>query len=100
MADPPGRRAEPRLRQLIGVCAWAAVLGGVGLVIGIRGLIGLMVASVPRWFEPTMTVVGVTGIALTVGAFLTVQRPRTPWILLGSSSATLVLAMVLTAVAF
>src|SRR5215831_421019 len=31
----------PRLRQLMGVCGWAAILGGVGLVIGIRDLIAV-----------------------------------------------------------
>ena len=105
--DPAGtstptstRSDSPRLRQLIGVCGWAAVLGGVGLVIGIRGLIGLVVASPRGWFEPTMIAIGTIGIGLTVGAFITVNRRRTPWILLSFSSVALVVAMVLTAVAF
>ncbi|MDT5028586.1 MAG: hypothetical protein QOE61_5012 [Micromonosporaceae bacterium] len=102
-ADPastPGSSPEPRLRQLMGVCGWAAVLGGVGLVIGIRGLIGVVAGHPPGWFEPGMIVVGFVGISLTVGAFLTVHRNRTPWALLGASSLALIAAMVLTSQAF
>jgi hypothetical protein len=90
----------PRLRQLMGVCGWAAVLGGVGLVLGIRGLLGIVTHHAPSWFEPAMSVTGVVGIAFTVGAFLTVQRRRAPWLYLAAGSAVLVVAMVLTSKAF
>ena len=99
-AAPPESRPEPRLRQLMGVCGWAAVLGGVGLVIGIRGLIGVIAGDPPGWFEPSMIVVGIVGIALTVGAIVTVGRRRAPWALLGASSLVLISAMILTAQAF
>jgi hypothetical protein len=95
-ASDPG----PRLRQLMGVCGWAAVLGGVGLVLGIRGLLGIATHKAPSWFEPAMSVTGVVGIAFTVGAFLTVQRPRAPWIFLMAGSAVLAVAMVITSKAF
>ncbi len=84
----------------MGVCGWAAVLGGVGLIIGIRGLIGVLADEPPTWYEPSMIAAGFVGIALTVGSFLTVQRRRLPWIMLSSSSITLVVAMSLTANAF
>ncbi len=91
---------EPRLRQLMGVCAWAALLGGVGLVVGIRGLVGFITAQPPDWYEPAVVTVGLCGIALTVGAFLSVQRARLPWALLSGSTAFLVAALTLTANAF
>jgi len=94
--DPP----EPRLRQLIGVCGWAAVLGGIGLVIGIRGLVGVLAAEPPAWYEPAAVVAGGIGIALTIGAFLTVHRARAPWIMLLASSVSLLTTMVMTSVAF
>lgn len=90
----------PRLRQLMGVCGWAAVLGGVGLVLGIRGLLGIVTHHAPSWFEPAMSLTGVVGIAFTVGAFLTVQRRRAPWLYLAAGSAVLVAAMILTSKAF
>jgi hypothetical protein len=93
-------RPEPRLRQLMGVCGWAAVLGGVGLVIGVRGFIGVLAGKPPAWFEPGMMAVGFLGISLTVGGFLTVHRRRAPWIFLGASSLFLITAMILTANAF
>jgi hypothetical protein len=93
-------RPEPRLRQLMGVCGWAAVLGGVGLVIGVRGFIGVLAGNPPAWFEPAMMAVGFAGISLTVGGFLTVHRRRAPWIFLSASSLVLVTAMILTANAF
>lgn len=89
-------RPEPRMRQLMGVCGWAAVLGGVGLVIGIRGLIGILAGDPPGWFEPAMAGTGALGIGLTVGAFLTVHRSRAPWILLGAASVVLLAAMAVT----
>ena len=94
--EPP----EPRLRQLIGVCGWAAVLGGIGLVIGIRGLFGVLAGDPPTWYEPAAVVAGGLGIALTIGAFLTVHRNRAPWIMLLFSSVSLATTMVMTSVAF
>jgi hypothetical protein len=90
---------EPRLRQLMGVCGWAAVLGGIGLVIGIRDLIAVLTQSSPSWFEPVMAVIGLVGIVLTVGGFLTVHRQRAPWIFLGAGSAVLIAGMIVTSTA-
>ena len=93
-------RRQPQLRQLIGVCGWAAILGVVGLVVGIRGFVGDLLGAAPGWYEPAMIAVGLVGIGLTVGAFVTVHRRRTPYILLGAASLVLVYAMTLTATAF
>ena len=84
----------------MGVCGWAAVLGGIGLVIGLRGHIGILAGHPPTWYEPSLIAVGIVGILLTVGAFLTVHRRRAPWIFLGTSSVALIVAMGLTSSAF
>ena len=97
---PAVERRQPRLRQLMGVCGWAALLGVVGLVVGIRGFIGDLVGAAPDWYEPAMIAVGLVGIGLTVGAFITVQRRRMPYALLGGATVVLVYAMTLTATAF
>jgi hypothetical protein len=96
----PGDQAPPRMRQLMGVCGWAAVLGGLGLVVGIRGFIGDLMGLAPGWYEPTMILIGLVGIGLTVGAFVTVRRRRMPYALLGGGTAVLILALVLTSAAF
>lgn len=95
-----GRSDAPRLRQLMGVCGWAAVLGGIGLIIGLRGQIGILTGEPPTWYEPSLIGVGIVGILLTVAAFLTVNRRRAPWIFLSSSSVALIVAMSLTSSAF
>jgi hypothetical protein len=97
---PRFERRPPRLRQLMGVCGWAAILGVVGLVVGIRGFIGDLLGAAPGWYEPAMIAVGLVGIGLTVGAFVTVHRRRTPYILLGAATLVLVYAMTLTASVF
>lgn len=91
---------QPRMRQLMGVCGWAAVLGLFGLVIGIVGLVQDLMGAAPGWYEPAMIVVGILGIGLTVGAFVTVNRARLPYALLGLSTVSLFTAMALTANAF
>jgi hypothetical protein len=88
------------MRQLMGVCGWAAVLGGLGLVIGIRGFIGDLMGFAPGWYEPAMIVTGAVGIGLTVGAFVMVHRRRLPYALLGAATGVLLIALILTANAF
>jgi hypothetical protein len=97
---PIVQREQPRMRQLMGVCGWAALLGGLGLVIGVRGFIGDLMGQAPGWYEPSMIVVGILGIGLTVSAFVTVNRGRLPYALLGAASAVLLTALFFTAVAF
>jgi hypothetical protein len=84
----------------MGVCGWAAVLGVIGLVVGLRGFIGDLVGAAPDWYEPAMITVGLVGIGLTVAAFATVQRRRLPYALLGGATAVLIYAITLTAAAF
>jgi hypothetical protein len=90
-------RPQPRLRQMLGVCGWAAVLGALGLVVGIRGFWADLMDLAPSWYEPTMIGVGLVGIALTVGAFATVHRRRTPYVLLTAATGVLAYAILLTA---
>jgi hypothetical protein len=90
----------PRLRQIMGICGWAAVLGGVGLVIGIRGFVGILAGDAPAWYEPAIAVVGALGIGLTVTSFLSAHRRRVPWLLLGGASLVLAVGMAITVLAF
>jgi hypothetical protein len=87
--------ADPKvqLRRLAGVATWAALLGFGGLVTVARIVIGLFTTA-PGWYLPTMCGIGLFGIACTVGGFASVHRRRTPWILLGVATATLVVGWV------
>lgn len=83
-----------RQRRLIGVSAWALVLGACGFVLGIVAMIR-MIGEVPVWFKPAFITSGVLGLALIIGGFVTVQYQRLPWLLLGGSTALLLIGVIL-----
>jgi hypothetical protein len=85
--------ADPKvqLRRLAGVATWAALLGFGGLVTVARIVLGLFTKT-PLWYIPTMCVIGLFGLACTIGAFASVHRRRTPWILLVVATVTLLMA--------
>jgi hypothetical protein len=66
-------------------------------VVGVRGLIAIIIGGIPGWYEPTLIVMGLVGIGLTAGAFVTVQRGRLPWILLGAGTGVLLSSIITTA---
>lgn len=95
--QPNLSRRDPDPRRLAGLTGWAAALGLVGLVVGVRGLIAIIIGGIPGWYEPTLIVMGLVGIGLTAGAFVTVQRGRLPWILLGAGTGVLLSSIITTA---
>lgn len=89
----------PRLRQLAGMSTWAAALTFGGLIIAIRSVVGIIAGDAPAWFEPIIIIIGLVGIGFAAAAFVFAQLPRLVWIALSISTAVLVLATVLTALA-
>jgi hypothetical protein len=83
-----------RLRRLMGVSAWALALGSSGFVLGAIALIRMM-GDVPGWFEWAFGATGVFGLALIIAAFVTVRYQLVPWLLLGASTVTFVVGVVL-----
>ena len=92
----PAVETRPRLRQMLGVCVWAAVLGLGGLVVGFRGFVAALLNQTPSWYEPMMLGIGALGIGLTAAAFVSVHRRHTPYLLLGAATAVLGYATFLT----
>jgi hypothetical protein len=88
------------LGRLAGVAGWAALIGLVGMVVGIRGQFAVLFSTAPGWYQPTLIIIGLAGIALTSAAFLTVQHGHVPWLLLGAGTAAVIAAIVVTSVAF
>jgi hypothetical protein len=97
---PVTARSGPRLARLAGVCGWAALIGLVGMAVGIRGLFAVLFSTTPGWYLSTLIIIGLGGIALTSAAFLTVQYGHVPWLLLGAGTAAVIAAIVVTSVAF
>jgi hypothetical protein len=93
-ADNDGR---PRMRLLAGACAWALALALGGLVSGIVALITIIGGSAGSWYEPTIVIVGIVGMGLTVAAFPLLEKRIVPWALLGAASVTLIVSFILSA---
>ena len=89
-ADPP-----PASRHLAWVCAWAALIGLIGMLVAVRAFIGLIYEE-RGWYLPVLVLIGLTGMASTIGAFASVHRRRLPMILLGVASATVIAAWIVT----
>ena len=93
---PAVPRGGPKLRRLAALAGWAAAIGVIGLAVGVRGLILILVTKAPGWYEPTLITMGLVGIAVTAAAFLTVQHRYVPWALLGLGSADLLASIIAT----
>ena len=94
LAMRPTRAQPPAAGRLVGVCAWAAAIGIIGLVLAIRSGYAVM-SGTPGWFFPLALITGLSGFAATVAAFFNTANGRRPWVLLGLASMTLVVALIL-----
>jgi len=94
----PTRRESPAPKRLVGLSVWAAALGVLGTMLAIRAGIGVL-AGAPRWYFPTASLIGVAGVGLTMGAFVTAREKTLPWILLGLSTCALIGAFTATLIA-
>jgi hypothetical protein len=93
----PTARKPPSGRQLAVLSGWAALLGVIGLAIGLRGLVVILADKPPTWFEPSLIVCGLGGIALTACGFVTARRRPLPWVFLGAATAVLIVSVVVSA---
>jgi len=88
--DPP-----PAPRHLARVCAWAAALGLGGMGVALRAFLGLIYEE-RAWFAPTAIVVGLIGLACTIGAFASVHQRRLPIVLLSIATVALIAGWIIT----
>jgi hypothetical protein len=86
---------DVRLRRLAGISAWAAVLGFGGLVLSMRLVFGLF-TTIANWYPPAIFLLGLFGIACSIGAFGSIHQRRLPWVLLGLATSAEVIAFALT----
>ena len=91
----PVRKESPAPRRLVGLALWAAALGILGVILALRDAVGVLVGA-PSYFLPLITIIGVVGVALTMGAFLTARARIVPWTLLGLASCALGAALIVT----
>lgn len=86
----------PPNTKLVAMCSWAGGLGLIGLLVAIRAVLALWRGNPPTWYEPSFIAVGLTGIGLTVGAFMSIQRRHLPWVMLTLATIPLIGSIVLT----
>ncbi len=92
-------RPTPESAHMLGVCAWGTALALAGVGVGIRGLAAIIGGIAPGWYQPALIVVGLIGVLLTVGAFVTIQRRYTPWLMLAFATVPLAVSIALTIIA-
>jgi hypothetical protein len=86
---------DVRLRRLLGVCAWSALLGFVGLIIGMRVVFGIF-TEMPLWYWTLLFLLGIPGVAATFAAFATLHKGQLPWKLMRAASAAEALVLLAT----
>ncbi|GAA1817674.1 hypothetical protein HC028_20980 [Planosporangium flavigriseum] len=84
---------DVRMRQLLGISAWSAVLGALGLIIAARVVFGIF-TEMPLWYWFLIFAMGIPGVVATFTAFATLHKGRLPWKLMRFASAAEVLALV------
>jgi hypothetical protein len=93
---PDRRVPAPHPARMLGICAWVAVLGLVGLLVAGRSSVAIVTGAAPAWFEPTVLTVGVLGMALSGATFAAIHRRRLPWLLLAVATTLLAANLSLT----
>jgi hypothetical protein len=92
-ADDP----TPGTRRVLAMSLYAAILGLAGVGVGLRGLISVISVRVPGWYVPVLALVGLIGVSLAIGAFLSVHRRFLPWLLLLAAAVPLIGDLLLAA---
>jgi len=62
LAMRPDTKQPPAPGRLVGLCAWAAVIGIIGLVLAIRSAFAI-ISGAPGWFAPLAAIVGLIGFS-------------------------------------
>lgn len=91
-ADDP----EPGSRRLLSMSLCASVLGVLGLAVTVRGVFLVAGGAAPLWYDLLFPFTGLLGVALVVGTFLSIHRPRLPWALLLAAAVLLTADTIMT----
>ncbi len=93
---PAADDTGPGQRRLLAMALYTAMLGLAALAVTVRGVIAIMTDSAPSWFQPAFAGAGLVGFASVVGAFMSIHRPRMPWLLLGFAAIPLAVNVLTT----
>ncbi len=91
-ADDP----QPGSRRLLAMSLYTALLGLLALAVTVSGLLTIVRGDAPGWYQPAFAAAGLIGVGLVVGAFLSIHRRRTPWLLLACAAVPLAANIAMT----
>ncbi|MEV6637384.1 hypothetical protein AB0M54_42310 [Actinoplanes sp. NPDC051470] len=83
-ADDPA----PGTRRLLAMSLYASALGLIGVGVGLRAFVSVL-GGVPGWYVPVLALLGLTSVALVVGAFLSIHRRVLPYLFLAGAALPL-----------
>ena len=84
-ADDPA----PTTRRVLAMSLYASALGLAGVGLGVRGFVSVLSGTAPGFYVPVLALVGLIGVALVVGAFLSIHRRTLPFLLLVAAAVPL-----------
>jgi hypothetical protein len=87
---PAANDPAPGTARLLIMSIYASILGLGGVGVGLRAFMPVFGGSAPGWYVPLLALTGLSGVALVVGAFLSVHRRFIPWFLLLCAAGPLV----------
>jgi hypothetical protein len=83
-ADDPA----PDTRRILAMSLYASALGLVGIGVGLRVFVSVL-GGVPGWYVPVLALLGLTSVALSVAAFLSIHRRVLPHLFLAAAALPL-----------
>ncbi|MGA8116397.1 MAG: hypothetical protein WCA46_22300 [Actinocatenispora sp.] len=96
LLQPVAEKPQSRMRKLVLASIWGLVLCLGGMVVGIWALVRIIAGMTTPWYEPVIIVVGLVGLALTVGAYPMLERRGLSWLLLAAGTCVLGVAFAIT----
>jgi hypothetical protein len=79
---PAASDPNPGTARVLSMALYAAMLGLGGVGVGLCAFWSVLGGSAPGWYVPLLALIGLVGVALAVGAFLSIHRRFLPWGLL------------------
>jgi hypothetical protein len=86
---PAASDPAPGTARVFGMALYAALLGLGGVGVGLCAFVSVLGGSAPEWYVPVLALIGLIGVALAVGALLSMHRRFLPWALLLAAAVPL-----------
>ena len=86
---PAAGDPDPGTVTVLAMAVYAALLGLGGVGVGLTAFLTVLGGDAPGWYVPVLAMIGLIGVALAIGAFLSVHRRYLPWGLLAAAALPL-----------